>query len=68
MRLFDKMIDRRINGTIEAEISKLRVRITVLEEKIKEMQRIDEKQRDEDNVKFSDIVDEWMNGEKGVEE
>lgn len=68
MRLFDKMIDRRINGTIEAEISKLRVRITVLEEKIKEMQRVDEKQRDKDNVKFSDIVDEWMNGAKGVEE
>lgn len=68
MRLFDKMIDRRINGTIEAEISKLRVRITVLEGKIKEMQRVDEKQRDEDNVKFSDIVDEWMNGKKGVEE
>lgn len=68
MRLFDKMIDRRINGTIEAEISKLRVRITVLEEKIKEMQRVDEKQRDEDNVKFSDIVDEWINGEKGVQE
>ena len=68
MRLFDRAIDRRINEMVEAEISKLRVRITVLEEKIKEMQRVDEKQRDKDNVKFSDIVDEWMNGEKGVEE
>ena len=68
MRLFDRAIDRRINEMVEAEISKLRVRITVLEEKIKEMQRVDEKQRDEDNVKFSDIVDEWLNGEKGVEE
>ena len=68
MRLFDRAIDRRINEMVEAEISKLRVRITVLEEKIKEMQRVDEKQRDDDNVKFSDIVDEWMNGEKGVEE
>ncbi len=68
MRLFDKMIDRRINGTIEAEISKLRVRITVLEEKIKDMQHIEEKKNDGDNVKFSDIVDEWMNGKKGVEE
>lgn len=68
MRLFDRAIDRRINEMVEAEISKLRVRITVLEGKIKEMQRIDEKQRGEDNVKFSDIVDEWMNGEKGVEE
>lgn len=68
MRLFDRAIDRRINEMVEAEISKLRVRITVLEEKIKEMQRVDEKQRDEDNVKFSDIVDEWMNGAKGVEE
>lgn len=68
MRLFDRAIDRRINEMVETEISKLRVRITVLEEKIKEMQRVDEKQRDEDNVKFSDIVDEWMNGEKGVEE
>lgn len=68
MRLFDRAIDRRINEMVEAEISKLRVRITVLEGKIKEMQRVDEKQRDEDNVKFSDIVDEWMNGAKGVEE
>lgn len=68
MRLFDRAIDRRINEKVEAEIAKLRVRITVLEEKIKEMQRVDEKQRDKDNVKFSDIVDEWMNGEKGVEE
>lgn len=68
MRLFDRAIDRRINEMVEAEISKLRVRITVLEEKIKEMQRVDEKQRDEDNVKFSDIVDEWINGEKGVQE
>lgn len=68
MRLFDRAIDRRINEMVEAEIAKLRVRITVLEEKIKEMQRVDEKQRDEDNVKFSDIVDEWMNGAKGVEE
>lgn len=68
MRLFDRAIDRRINEMVEAEISKLRVRITVLEEKIKEMQRVDEKQRDKDNVKFSDIVDEWMNGAKGVEE
>lgn len=68
MRLFDKMIDRRINGTIEAEISKLRVRITVLEEKIKDMQHIEEKKNDGDNVKFSDIVDEWINGEKGVQE
>ena len=68
MRLFDKMIDRRINGTIEAEISKLRVRITVLEEKIKDMQHMEEKKHDGDNVKFSDIVDEWMNGKKGVEE
>lgn len=68
MRLFDRAIDRRINEMVEAEIAKLRVRITVLEEKIKEMQRVDEKQRDKDNVKFSDIVDEWMNGAKGVEE
>ena len=68
MRLFDRAIDRRINEMVETEISKLRVRITVLEEKIKEMQRVDEKQRDKDNVKFSDIVDEWMNGAKGVEE
>lgn len=68
MRLFDRAIDRRINEMVEAEIAKLRVRITVLEEKIKEMQRVDEKQRDKDNVKFSDIVDEWMNGSKGVEE
>lgn len=68
MRLFDRAIDRRINETVATEISKLRVRITVLEEKIKEMQRVDEKQREEDNVKFSDIVDEWMNGAKGVEE
>lgn len=68
MRLFDRAIDRRINEMVEAEISKLRVRITVLEEKIKEMQRVDEKQRDKDNVKFSDIVDEWINGEKGVQE
>lgn len=68
MRLFDRAIDRRINEMVETEISKLRVRITVLEEKIKEMQRVDEKQRDEDNVKFSDIVDEWINGEKGVQE
>ena len=68
MRLFDRAIDRRINEMVEAEISKLRVRITVLEEKIKEMQRVDEKQRGEVNVKFSDIVDEWMNGEKGVQE
>lgn len=68
MRLFDRAIDRRINEMVEAEISKLRVRITVLEEKIKEMQRVDDKQRDKDNVKFSDIVDEWMNGAKGVEE
>ena len=68
MRLLDRAIDRRINEMVEAEISKLRVRITVLEEKIKEMQRVDEKQRDEDNVKFSDIVDEWINGAKGVEE
>lgn len=68
MRLFDRAIDRRINEMVEAEISKLRVRITVIEEKIKEMQRVDEKQRDKDNVKFSDIVDEWMNGAKGVEE
>ena len=68
MRLFDRAIDRRINEMVEAEISKLRVRITVLEEKIKEMQRVDEKQRDKDDVKFSDIVDEWMNGAKGVEE
>ena len=68
MRLFDRAIDRRINEKVETEISKLRVRITVLEEKIKEMQRVDEKQRDEDNVKFSDIVDEWINGEKGVQE
>lgn len=68
MRLFDKMIDRRINGTIEAEISKIRVRITVLEEKIKGMQHIEEKKNDGDNVKFSDIVDEWINGEKGVQE
>lgn len=68
MRLLDRAIDRRINEMVEAEISKLRVRITVLEEKIKEMQRVDDKQRDKDNVKFSDIVDEWLNGEKGVEE
>ena len=68
MRLFDRAIDRRINEMVEAEISKLRVRITVIEEKIKEMQRVDEKQRDKDNVKFSDIVDEWMNGAKGDEE
>lgn len=68
MRLFDRAIDRRINEMVETEISKLRVRITVLEEKIKEMQRVDDKQRDKDNVKFSDIVDEWMNGAKGVEE
>lgn len=68
MRLLDRAIDRRINEMVEAEISKLRVRITVLEGKIKEMQRVDEKQRDKDNVKFSDIVDEWMNGAKGVEE
>lgn len=68
MRLFDRVIDRRINEMVGAEISKLRVRITVLEGKIKEMQRVDEKQRDKDNVKFSDIVDEWMNGAKGVEE
>ena len=68
MRLFDRAIDRRISEMVETEISKLRVRITVLEEKIKEMQRVDEKQRDEDNVKFSDIVDEWINGAKGVEE
>ena len=68
MRLFDRAIDRRINEMVEAEISKLRVRITVLEGKIKEMQRVDEKQRDKDNVKFSDIVDEWINGEKGVQE
>lgn len=68
MRLLDRAIDRRINEMVEAEISKLRVRITVLEGKIKEMQRVDEKQRDKDNVKFSDIVDEWINGEKGVQE
>lgn len=68
MRLFDRAIDRRINEMVETEISKLRVRITVLEEKIKEMQRVDEKQRGEDTVKFSDIVDEWINGEKGVQE
>ena len=68
MRLLDRAIDRRINEMVEAEISKLRVRITVLEGKIKEMHRVDEKQRDKDNVKFSDIVDEWMNGAKGVEE
>ena len=68
MRLFDRAIDRSINEMDETEISKLRVRITVLEEKINEMQRVDEKQRDKDNVKFSDIVDEWMNGAKGVEE
>lgn len=68
MRLFDRAIDRRINEMVETEISKLRIRITVLEEKIKEMQRVDEKQRGEDNVKFSDIVDEWINGEKGVQE
>ena len=68
MRLLDRAIDRRINEMVEAEISKLRVRITVLEGKIKEMQRVDEKQRDKDTIKFSDIVDEWMNGAKGVEE
>lgn len=68
MRLFDRAIDRRINEMVEAEISKLRVRITVLEGKIKEMQRVDEKQRDKDTIKFSDIVDEWINGEKGVQE
>lgn len=68
MRLFDRAIDRRINEMVETEISKLRVRITVLEGKIKEMQRVDEKQRDKDTIKFSDIVDEWINGEKGVQE
>lgn len=68
MRLFDRAIDRRINEMVEAEISKLRVRITVLEEKIKDMQHIEEKKNDGDNVKFSDIVDEWINGEKGVQE
>lgn len=64
MKLFDRAIDRRINEMVEAEISKLRVRITVLEEKIKDMQHIEEKKNDGDNVKFSDIVDEWINGEE----